>query len=185
MIERKWLAYSLELMIVAYGVFLGMIITEFNASKKEQKQVETTIHFLIKEMESNLESLETAVAYHKKLKIELDSVKQQVPQSSYLKTYISNRSFNHNRLESWKGVGVVGLDFMAYESAKLNGVFQNMPIEVIQLISKSYRYQEQYVEFGKSALDKMLNLNSETKVIDVISIFELLTGDILSNEEFV
>ena len=37
-------------------------------------------------------------------------------------------------------------------------------------------------EFGRTTLDKMLSMDSDSKVVDGLSIISLLTGDVLSSE---
>ncbi|MFT4973296.1 MAG: hypothetical protein ACI9JY_002504 [Saprospiraceae bacterium] len=41
------------------------------------------------------------------------------------------------------------------------------------------------MEFGKMTLDKMIDMDSNAKVIDVINIIELLTNDVLNHKKYV
>lgn len=61
--------------------------------------------------------------------------------------------------------------------------FIEFDIEFIQNISRIYNYQNNYTEFGKSILTKMVNLNSSSKMSDMIACIDLMTSDLANNEK--
>ncbi|TDQ27532.1 hypothetical protein [Tenacibaculum caenipelagi] len=182
--RKNIVKYILELLIVAFGVFLGIYVGERNHQKKTDLNTRNAIVQIISELDSNVKRLGSAIRYHEQIGVELDSVRKSLKQSDFNSIYFNNKKFNHNNLPSWTGVGVVRLSKSIYESAKIGGVFQELNISTINLISSIYEYQEIYDEFSMATVDKMLEMDSETKTSDVIQLLSRLSKhDIIKIEK--
>lgn len=180
---KSILKYILELLIVAFGVFLGFYLSEKSNQENVDANTRNALEQIIAEMKANARILESAVAYHEQLALELDSALQGLGEEDFRLPYYGNPKINHNKLPSWKGVGTVRLSETIYESAKISGVFQDLNISTIQLISSIYEFHDVYAEFTKSTVDQLLALDSESKTGDVLELLgRLCKYDIVSIE---
>lgn len=178
---KRLAKYTLELLIVAFGVILGLFVSNWNSKKATQANIDKTISHLRAELESNVERLASAYVYHESLCTNIDSVVGGLPEEEFLKP-IFESSFKHFKIPGWKGIGIAGLEDIVFESAKVNGVFQEIDIEMIQNISRAYKVQDSYSKLSRAPLDKFLTLDSNAKVLDVVGILELLCSDIKNHE---
>ena len=184
-IAANALKYLLELMIVAFGVFLGVYISEEKNQQKTDSNTRNAITQIISELNSNSNRLKSAISYHEKIGIELDSALGTLEKSDYNSIYFQNTKFNHNRsMPSWTGIKTVKLSSTIFESAKIGGVFQELNISTINLISSVYEFQNVYTDFSDATVDRFLELDSETKTGDVIQLLNRLSKyDILNMEK--
>jgi hypothetical protein len=180
---KRVFKYLIEFLIVAFGVFLGVYASEIQNEKKIKIEKEKSISYIIEELENNKNRLEESIKYHKLIKIEIDSIVKTLNDKDLFTTYIGNKSFQHNKIKGWSGVRIANLDNTAFEAAKISGIIKEYDIKFIQNISKIYKHQETYSEFGNSVLSKMINLNSSTKVVDMLSSIELMANDLLNYEK--
>lgn len=178
------LKYLIELLIVAFGVFLGVFISEKNAQKKINENTEKSLSFIIEELDSNINQLSNSIDYQTKIISSLDSVTQNLKESDLEMMYYSNRKFRFNELPNWRGMGFSSLENISYESAKINGVIGELNINTTRLIARAYQSQKGYSEFSKEVNRKLFEIDSNSKIIDVLGIFELLKYDVLSTEKW-
>ncbi len=168
--------YSLDFLIVAFGVFLGVYLGE----KKERKKIENNTYNayteIISELKSNAQRLENVILYHEQIAIELDSTTSLLTREDYELGYFYNKDrFNFTKMPGWKGFYTAGLSKTFYESAKISGVFQELNIKTMQLIASIYEAQDNYLDFSKQSLNKLLDMDSDTKVIDVVGQLQRLS----------
>ena len=78
---------------------------------------------------------------------------------------------------------IAPLENTAFESTKISGIIKEYDIEFLQSISKVYNIQKNYSEFGTSIMNRMMTINSATKVIDVLGTVELMSTDLLVYEK--
>lgn len=180
---KRIFKYLIEFLIVAFGVFLGVYASEIQNEKKIKTEKEKSISYITDELINNKKSLEESIKYHKSIKIEMDSISKALNEEDLFRIYIWNKAFQHNEIKGWNGVRVANLENTAFEAAKISGIIKEYDIKYIQNISKIYKHQETYSEFGNSILTKMINLNSSTKVVDMLSSIELMTNDLLDYEK--
>lgn len=180
---KNILKYLLELLIVAFGVFLGFMVSEWNDDRKTQKQLDRALEFVYEEMGNNCKTLINAIEYHEKIKHGLDSMIHELPENSLDSIYIDNSLFDFNEIPGWKGVRTAGLDNTGFTSLQLSGLLQEMDIREVQTLSKAYKYLDFYSDFSQTPLERLVGMNSTSKVIDVIGALQLLTGDVLGTEK--
>ena len=170
---------------MAFGVFLGFYIGERNNQKRTDQNTLNALTQIISELQSNAKNIEFAIEYHEKLSIELDSVTKNLTRNDYTLLFLENKErFNFAQMPSWKGYWVGHTNSIIFESSKISGVFNEFNIETIQIIAGIYEFQEQYAELGSQSLNKLLDMDSSTKVMDVIGLLErLVKNDIYSIEK--
>ncbi|WP_237276114.1 hypothetical protein [Tenacibaculum ovolyticum] len=180
---KRIFKYLIEFIIVAFGVFLGIYASEIQNEKKVKLEKEKSISYIIEELENNKKRLKESIKYHQSIKTEIDSIAKTLNEKDLFTIYIGNKSFQHSEIKDWSGVRVANLEFTAFEAAKISGIIKEYDIKFIQNISKIYKHQETYSEFGNSILNKLISLNSSTKVVDVLSSIKLVTNDLLNYEK--
>ncbi|SNR15895.1 hypothetical protein [Tenacibaculum jejuense] len=176
------LRYLAELLIVAFGVFLGVYYSNINNDNKALKEKEKSISLIISELEINKELLEEQIAYHKIIKTEIDSI---IPSLTEAKMNLEFTPYALKDLEikGWKGFLYGRLQKTAYESTKTSGVIKEFDIELIQKLTDTYNFQETYLELGTSILDKAISINSSMKLMDFLATIKLMTSDLLGTEK--
>lgn len=180
---KRIFKYLIEFLIVAFGVFLGIYVSEVRNENKIKIEKEKSVNYIIEELENNKKRLEESIKYHQLIKTEIDSISKTLDEQDLFTNYIGNKSFQHNKIKGWNGIRVANIESTAFEAAKISGILKEYDIEFIQKVSKIYKHQEAYSEFGNSILTKMVNLNSSAKVVDVFSSIELMTSDLLNYEK--
>ena len=140
--------------------------------------------YIIDEIGSNIKNLEFTIDYQTSLMVSVDSVISGLNKSDVESIYYGNKKFRFNELPKWKGFRFVNLETIVYESAKISGVLQEFNISTTKLIARVYKNQEGYYKLSESINNRLGSMNSETKVIDVIAIFEQVKYDGLSTEKW-
>ncbi len=181
--KKSFLKYLIELLIVAFGVFLGIMVSENKANKKVEENISQSRLLIIDELEANHLALSNAVVYHEKIKKGFDSLRMHLPKEIYLTPYFSNQQFRQEQIPGWNGIRIIEVENVAFESAKIGGIFQNMDIDEVRQISAVYRQLQGFSELGNLITQKVFALNSDTKTLDVIGILEMLTNDFLNAEK--
>lgn len=176
------LKYLIEFLIVAFGVFLGIYVSDWQEQKKVNIEKEKSIQYILEEIETNKTNLKHTIKYHETIKVGFDSLVNTLTQEEVLTPYLNSPLFNHQNITGWAGVGLPSFEDIAFEGAKISGIIQEIDIETIQDISKAYKLQNFVSEIGKSALDKLIDINSSSKIIDAITILDLLLSDFLNME---
>ncbi len=180
---KNVLKYLIEFLIVAFGVFLGIYVSDLQNEKKIKIEKEKSINYILKELENNKSNIESSIEYHQLIKSNMDSLASTLTKKDVFVNYLENKKFRHNQIKGWNGVRLANIESTVFEGVKISGIIQEYDIELIQIISKIYKRQEVYSEFGNSLLDRMLSLNSSTKVVDVFGTIQIMTTDLLSLEK--
>ena len=180
--KKDLIKYLLEFLIVVFGVFLGMYVNESVAQNKVDREVKKSLSYILDELEGNSRQLEYTISYHEKMKAAYQKFKADIPEEALLSNYFASQDYKFNKIEGWTGVHLPSYENIAFEGAKISGLTSEFDIETVQRLSQIYKMLDFNAEFGKTTLDKMLEMNSESKVVDGLSIISLLTGDVLGSE---
>jgi len=177
--------YILELLVVSFGVYLGIYVGERNSQQKTDTNTKKALTQIITELNSNTGRLKSAISYHEQIGIELDSVVSSLERDDYNTLYFENEKFNHNKsLPSWNGINTVKLSSTIFESAKIGGVLQELNISTINLISSAYEFQNIYDDLSKATVKQMMEMDSQTKTSDVIQLLSRLSKyDVVNMEK--
>ncbi len=165
-ILKKVGQYGIQLLIVAFGVYLGTYVNEERGRRKMQKEVDLSVKLILEELESNQEILEKTISYHKELKENLATHMSSMKEGDGMKSYFFNDEFKFQKIKGWKGIGVVSLEDLAFEGAKINGITQHMDVERLAIISGVYKYQKVTHELSNSVVQQLMNMDSDTTTID-------------------
>ncbi len=182
-ILKKVGQYGIQLLIVAFGVYLGTYVNEERGRRKMQKEVDLSVKLILEELESNKVILEKTISYHNELKENLATHMSSMKDGDAVKPYFFNDEFKFQKIEGWKGINVINLEDLAFEGAKINGITQHMGVERLAIISGVYKYQKVTHELSNSVVQQLMNMNSDTKTIDAMIMLQKLTTDVLENEK--
>ncbi|MBQ4821938.1 hypothetical protein [Aquimarina sp. MMG016] len=175
--------YLIEIIIVAFGVFLGVYFSNINEASKIKSEKKKSLSIIVNELESNQQLLEKHINYHEAIKIQIDSISINLSEKDKFSSFTITNKFNHHKIKGWNGFLFARLQKTGFEGAKISGIMKEFDIELIQKISNVYTYQETYIDFGTSVLHKALETNSSTKVVDFIGVIKLMTSDLLVLEK--
>lgn len=174
--------YIIEFLIVAFGVFLGMYVSDWQSNRKLEAKKEKSIAYIQNELETNQVNLLKKIEYHEMIKVGFDSIRATLTNDDMLASYYSNMAFRHQEIPGWTGIRLPSFEDVAFEGAKISGIIQEYDLELTQEISRIYKQQQFISELGKSILENMIDIDSNSKTADVISIIELLTMDFVNGE---
>ncbi len=139
---KRIFKYLIEFLIVVFGVFLGIYVSEVQNEKKIKIEKEQSVNYIIEELENNKKRLQESIKYHQSIKTEIDSIAKILDEKDLFTIYIGNKSFQHNKIKGWNGVSVANIESTAFEAAKISGIIKEYDIEFIQKISKIYKQKE-------------------------------------------
>ncbi len=171
--------YFIEALIVSFGVILGLVLTQYYTQKKIDRNSKVALYQIIEELETNIHKFEESLEYHKKIAIQIDSVIPLVKWEDYEKRYFDYENFRFNEIKGWDGLRTVDYVDVIFESVKDNGVFQELNIETIKLISNAYFQMTAYDDFKKTYWNKFFSFDSKTTVFDIISLLYNIKNDIV------
>lgn len=179
---KSILKYFVEIIIVAFGVFLGVYYSNINADNKTKIEKQKSLNLIIKELELNKKLLEDHISYHKNIRTEMDSI---VPTLSEKELYsnFTEAEFKRIEIKGWTGFNFARLQKTAFETAKTSGLIKEFDIELVQKLSDVYYFQDVYVDFGTSILNKAIGINTSMKIADLIGTIRLMTSDLLGLEK--
>lgn len=180
---KRILKYIAELIVVAFGVFLGFYLNNLNADKSTKRAKEKTLELILKELQENEKSIQKSIRYHESIKKQMDSIIPTLDESEFEAIYYKGGGFRYDQLKGWQGFIYSKLDNTAFEGAKISGVLKDFDIETIQEISAIYQLQEAYGDFGTNYTNRVFTLNSSSKTVDILSLLELMTVDLLFFEK--
>ncbi len=180
--KKNVLKYVFDLAIVTFGVFLAIFVNGKIVQNKIDRDVKKSINYIIDELKLNRDQLVMIIEYHQKIKENFREVKSRVSDKEIMEPYFSSKAFRFTHIKDWVGISLPNYENIAFEGAKISGITQEFDIETIQYISQAYKLIEFNAEFGKTVLNKMLAIDSNTKVADAMGMISLLTSDVLNSE---
>lgn len=151
--------------------------------KKLRSNENKSINVIVEELSSNNENLQESITYHEMIKVSFDSLRNTLTKEDIYLPYFLNKKFSNQKIKGWKGLQLPNLDNTGFEVSKMSGILQNMDFETIELISKIYKQKQLLDVEGQTNKNRILNINSESKTIDMAANFELFTNDILNREK--
>ena len=175
--------YFFEILVVAFGVFLGIVVSEAIATQKQNNQTERSIDYIIKELKLNQEALESSIAYHENLKISFQNLTKDITEEELQEPYFKSRFAPFNKIEGWKGPSIPKMQNSMYEAAKTANIFQNLELDELQSVSKIYLRLNAFNEFLNIWWNRFLIIGADTKTMDVFINFNILFSDILQSEK--
>lgn len=122
--------YDLVVMVfpVMLGVYLGLLVNNWNEAKNDKKKTEIILNNLLSEVNHNKSVIEASIVYF-----------QELADSIYL---MKDKSKAPSTFSFWKGLNPPVLKNSSFQTAMLTGVVTNFEIELIELLSNTYSLQE-------------------------------------------
>lgn len=182
-ILRTILKYTAELTIIIFGVFVGMYFNEINNDKNLKQETEKSFELIRNEVGYNKAALETSIAYFETIKHNFDSIRGALLPEDFNDHYYGSEKFSVSDLGKWNGLKVAEFEQTSFQAIQITGIIKEFDIELIRDISKVYRLQEITTDAGDSIMEKLMSINSSTKVLDVIIMFRLITNDLLITQK--
>ncbi len=65
--------YSIEAIIVTFGVILGLVLTQYISQKKTDRNTRAALYQITEELDNNILKFEKSIEYHMKMAIQIDS----------------------------------------------------------------------------------------------------------------
>ena len=176
------LKYIFEILVVAFGVFLGIIVSENISKNKRKKELRTSIDLVLEELNFNRQSLKNSVAYHQILEKNYHKLFSNVTGNELDTPYLKSKYAPINKIENWKGPMIPNIETSMFQSIRTANILQDLDITAIQNISKTYSALENFNQFKNKWWDRFMSLNSETKTRDFMLNFDILFSDIVASE---
>ncbi|QSE96876.1 hypothetical protein [Fulvivirga lutea] len=165
-----------QLLIVMAGVFLGMLLTEWNTTRKTSNKIEIITEQIRLEILSNKALLESSIQRKNPFWKSLDTLNKAFSEEVYQEPFHAN-SFE-NRLPGWKGTGGGRLDDSMYETAKFSNVIPEMDFELVKVLSKAYNTQQLYNDLSEYFINQFYAINSNTTYADVLRLMWRIRQDL-------
>lgn len=181
--KKNVLKYLAEFIIVAFGVFLGMYLNDRSTRNQLRENEQKALENIITELNHNHDVLMASIRYHTLIKESFDSLKQTIPEEAFHRPYFQNKGFKYVFIKGWWGSGLAAFDDTAFEVAKMSGTLQHMDIDLVQLLSQTYKAIAVQEEFQQSIQQRMMSISSQSSTYDAIGNVAILTGDNLAMEK--
>lgn len=157
--------YLSELLIVMAGVFLGMLVSNWNATRKLESNRKEIIRSISNELQENKEQIMVFRDRRRLFMSSYDSLYQNLTKEDFKEKFY-DRPFEE-RLPNWSGLGSYKPDDAMFEAAKYGNILIGMEVELLQELSRVYNAQEGAYELQKTFLDRFFSINNETTYGDV------------------
>ncbi|WP_298893157.1 hypothetical protein [uncultured Psychroserpens sp.] len=178
--KSKISEYLIQLTLVVLGVFLGILASEWNASKNLENNQKEVLNNIKQEITSNLETVKNAQNNRTKFNKSLDSLYPLLTKD-VLKENLFDRNFDE-RFPNWRGVGDGQLSNAMFEMAKYSNLLSSMDIEVAAQLTKTYAVQQGLNKTRDTFLDKFFDFNSQTKYSDALRVMFAIRQELGSFE---
>ena len=155
-----------QLLIVMAGVFLGMLLTEWNLGRKTSNKVGTALKQIRIEILANQKMLDAGIMHKKPFFSSLDSL-----ESSLTLEMANEPLFDKPliyRFPGWKGIGSLRADDSMYQTAMFSNVFPEMDIELVRELALLYNTQNEYNKIRETLMGRFLQMDSSTTYGDAL-----------------
>ena len=178
--KEKLIEYFAELLIIMVGVFLGMLITDWNAQRKLNTNRNEVLKSISRELQSNKEQIQNMLESRSRFSKSYDSLMVQLTSDDMDEAFMA-KPFNE-RLPNWRGIGDYSPDQSMFDAAKYSNVLIGMDISVLEHLTKIYRKQESLQPLQVTFLDKFFQINYETRYGEVDRMIGQLRQELWGNQ---
>lgn len=180
MTKSKFWEYFVQIIIVIFGVFLGMLLTEWNTDRKEENQRRAILSQIGNEIKDHNTKLEAVIPYHKSLTNSTDSILRTTALEELKVPFLENGGWS--KIPGWKGIKLFRLQTSGFESAKLSNTLSGMDGRQLDAITSYYESVEVYNRYVDQVTERIFNISISTTTVDVLILIQILKGDILGME---
>lgn len=123
----------LEIVFIAFAVFLGLLVGQWNEDKKNNKLAEENLSNILTEINENKETLEGYLKIHEKIEEKFNVIIASSDSESYVAQKQADFSYNLELLHN-----------SAWNTAKLTHSISFMDFSLVKNISIMYDFQDEY-----------------------------------------
>ena len=167
-----------QILPVMLGVYLGLLANNWNEEKKSRRLEQQILIKIKAEIEGNKKQIEANFDYHKML---LDTA-TAFYQTGDIETFLAP-AYKSGQSNFWRGTRTSRLKSSAYQASISSGVFANLDIDLITLLSELYAVQEDYAKMSNLYLQKVIDLTPESSVFTYLSFVRSFSQDIYYQEK--
>lgn len=134
--------FIIEIIPVMIGVFLGVAVSNWSASRQQKNLAKTYVQSLLAEVDMNSSRLRNVHDYHVMLR---DSCRIYGHQDASIKP-----------TNFFKGTRIMKLANSAFHTGIQTGIINELPIETIQSLNAVYTFQDDFNEFGNMIMSELI-----------------------------
>ncbi len=127
-IKKNLLKYTIELLIVAFGVVLGFAITDFRNNRTEKNKITKSLSLIKKELTDNKARVESVRDYHEKLDSSI-AVFLDSKDSNFLNESFFGEGNGFGQIPNWTGPGIPSIEDYAFETARSSQLLVKYDLE--------------------------------------------------------
>jgi hypothetical protein len=149
-----------ELLLVAVGVYLGIVSSNYNEERKEVRRQGEFLQTLALEIAANKQKLQRALAYREKIFSTTTLLRKRLPPDTLRARFWAVGGFQ--LIEGWQGVTIPSLEKSVYESGLITNTLSGLDFKTINAIAQVYSSQEEYKELARLFItDKIIGMDEE------------------------
>lgn len=179
--KHKIWEYIIQIVIVIFGVFLGMMLNDWNNDQKDNNRQKVFLSHIAKELDGHKNQLDQVIPYHESITQVVDSVLSNSTKEELKKPFIWNDAWG--QIPKWQGLKLFPLRTPTYESAKFSEVLAGMDSELLESITGYYESVNSYNALCNGISGKILDINSQTEYVDALLLIMIIKGDVLGTEK--
>ena len=141
----------LDLIPVAIGVYVGLLVSNWNEDKKTQELTIQTIERIEKEVLANQKRIQDVKAYHLMVRDTIQKIE------------LPELPSDQDIFKFWKGINMPRLQKSTFETAFQTGISSNINITLLEQLNALYASQDAYNEFSNTASQSLYNIDFSKK----------------------
>jgi hypothetical protein len=170
-----------ELVLVAAGVYLGIVASDWNDGRKEAARQRDFLRTLSQEIAANEQKLQSSLAYRKQVLLVARRLRATLRRDTLNAPFWSVGGFR--LLNGWRGVAVPSLENSVYQSGLISNTLAGLDFPTINAIAQVYTLQEEYKVWTRALIiDKIVTVEGSVTTGQVLSKLEFWS-DIINYEE--
>ncbi|MFZ6051835.1 hypothetical protein [Halocola ammonii] len=151
----------IQIIPVMIGVYLGFVLSDWAKSNEISSKKDQLAQNISLEIESNRQKLKNVIDYHKMLR---DSSR-----------HYANSDSTPERIRFFGGLRTQSLTSSAFETGIQTGIINELELDQIQTLNKTYTQQESYNDFGKVVLSGIINFDFQNKTSSIERLLNFLS----------
>lgn len=137
-----WTGLLIQMIMIAFGVYLGMLANDWSTKRKEQREVKNGLQSIANEIAFNKNFLEGRVEYYKQVVTVLDSLIE-----------VRSAEAPIEDIPGFRGINPILLRHSSFQLAQSTQVLSNMDYQLADKIALVYTLQD----FQLMGVDKFLD----------------------------
>lgn len=165
-----------QVLPVMLGVFLGLWANNWNEDRKQEKLQKQVLLKVKEDIESNKVQLENVLEYHEWLGDTATAILNAGDFNILRKSLFEMGRGNPYHI--WRGTRTGALRDAGYQTAVVTGILAGLNIELVSLLSEINRSQLNYASMSNNYLQTVINIQTDSKILDQILFASAFSNDI-------